>query len=156
MEWYNIIMLRRNKTAQREYEITDRLEAGIVLSGAEVKSVKKRGINFDGAYIKLVGNEALLINASVEAYGFSNPEGYDPKRSRKLLLHKKEIERIRGKLAQAGNLTIVPLSSYIKKGFVKLEIGIGKGRKTWEIKKVEQSKTEKRRIEKEIKDYMKM
>ncbi|KXK09676.1 MAG: SsrA-binding protein, partial [Microgenomates bacterium OLB23] len=64
-------MLRRNKTAQREYEITDRIEAGIVLSGPEVKSVKKRGINFDGAYVKIVGNEAMLINAHVEAYDFT-------------------------------------------------------------------------------------
>ncbi len=148
-------MLRHNKTAQREYEITERFEAGIVLTGAEVKSVKKRGINFDGAYVKLVGNEALLLNANVDVYDFSRPENYDPKRSRKLLLHKKELERIRGKLAQGGNLTIVPISSYIKKGFVKLEIGLGKGRKTWEVKKIEKNRDETRRIQKELKEYIK-
>jgi SsrA-binding protein len=148
-------MLRQNKTAQREFEISDRLEAGIVLTGAEVKSVKKRGINFEGSYIKIVGNDALLINAMIEIYDFSRPETYDARRSRKLLLHKKEINRIRGKIAQGGNLTIVPLSTYVKKGFVKLEVGIGKGRKTWEIKKIEQGKDEKRRVEKEMKDYIK-
>ena len=148
-------MLRRNKTVQREYEIVDRFEAGIVLTGAEVKSVKKRGIHFEGSFIKLVGNEALLLNATVEGYDFSRPENYDPKRSRKLLLHKKELLRIQSKLGQGQNLTIVPISSYVKKGFVKLEIGIGKGRKMWEIKKVEQSKDERRRVEKELKEYIK-
>lgn len=148
-------MLRRNKTAQREYEITDRFEAGIVLTGAEVKSVKKRGINFEGSYVKIVGNEALLINASVEAYNFAHPDNYDPKRSRKLLLHKKELNNIRGKLAQKGNLTIVPVSSYVKKGFVKIEIGLGKGRKTWEVKKIEKTRDETRRVQKELKEYIK-
>lgn len=153
--WYNIFMLSRNKSVQREYEILDRLEAGIVLNGAEVKSVKKRGINFEGAFVKVAGGEALLINATIEIYNFSRPDSHEPKRTRKLLLHKKEIERIQGKLSQGSNLTLVPVSCYIKKSFIKLEIAVAKGRKTWEVKRVEQHRDEERRVQKELKEYLK-
>ncbi len=148
-------MLHRDRKVQREYELLDRYEAGIVLTGAEVKSAKKRGINFEGAFVKIVDGEALLINAMIEGYDFSRPEGYDPRRTRKLLLHRKEIERIEGKLSQKGNLTVVPVQTLQKKGYVKIEIALGRGKKTWEVKKVEKDRDESRRIQKELKEYIK-
>src|SRR3989344_8422692 len=130
-------MLSRNKSIRHEYELLDRYEAGVALRGAEVKAVKKRGINFDGAFVKIVSGEALLLNATIDLYDFSRPDDYDPKRTRKLLLHKKEIAHLEGKLAQGGNLTVVPVSTYTKKARVKIEIALAKGRKTWEIKRVQ-------------------
>lgn len=140
-------MISRNKSLRHEYEIIDRFEAGIVLRGEEVPIAKKRGINFDGSYVKIVGGEAMLINASIESG--------DIKRTRKLLLHKKEIEHIMGKLSQKANLSLVPVKMYQKKGFVKLEIALAKGRKVWEVKKVVKERDEKKRVQKELKEYLK-
>lgn len=142
-----------NRNLNREYEVVEKYEAGVSLTGAEVRSVKEGNIKLDGAHIKILGNVVALINAQIPIYKYSRPEGYEPSRTRKLLLHKREILRLRTKLAGGGNLTIVPISCYNKKGLIKLEIALAKGRKIWEKKKVEKIRDEKRRVEKELKEY---
>ncbi len=149
-------MIIRNRTAKRDYELLDTYEAGIVLAGHEVKAVKTQGIKLEGAYVKLVGNDARLINAHIPRYSFAGKDdSYDPARTRKLLLHKKEVTQIRSKMDQKGDVTLIPTQVYTSHGKIKVEVAIGKGRKNWQKKRVEQRKTQKRIAEKEMKEYLK-
>lgn len=120
-----------NKKAHFDFEISETYEVGIVLMGAEVKSVKGERITLEGSFVKIVGNELYLVNAQIYPYSFARKEGYDPKRSRKLLLHKKEIISLKTKMA-SSNLTLVPLECYNLHGFIKLKIGLARGKKEFE------------------------
>jgi SsrA-binding protein len=118
-----------NKKAYFNYEITEKIEAGISLFGFEVKAVKAGRGSIVGSYIIIRGNEAFLVETDIPPYQPKNaPPEYDPKRVRKLLLTKKEIARLIGFEKEKG-LTIIPLSLYSKHGTIKVEIGIGKGKK---------------------------
>lgn len=134
-----------NKKAHFDYEISETYEVGIVLTGAEVKSVKGERITLEGSFVKIVGNELYLVNAQIYPYSFARPEGYDPKRSRKLLLHKKEIISLKTKMASA-NLTLVPLECYNLHGFIKLKIGLAKGKKEFEKREKIKKRDENRNI----------
>ena len=149
-------MIYRNKTAQREYELLETFEAGIALYGAEVKSVKTRGIKLDGAHVRVVNSEVFLISSEIQPYQHAQIDDYDTNRTRKLLLHRKEILKLQVKLSQGSSLTIVPVLCYNTRGKIKVEIALAKGRKTWEKKKIEARKTEQRRTEKEMKEYLKV
>lgn len=144
-----------NKQFGREYRPIEKYEAGVMLSGAEVKSVKEGRINLADSFVKIMGDEAFLINGEIPIYQYARPEGYDSRKTRKLLLHSNEIERLKGKLSQGAGLTIVPISCYNKKGLIKLEIALCKAKKTWEKKKVEKERTVQRNVQKEIKEYIK-
>jgi len=141
-----------NKKANREYEIIDKIEAGIVLTGAEVKSIREGKIKLEDSYIKFIDNTPVLLNAQIYPYKFAHNVEYDSKRSRKLLLNKKEIEKLKIKMKAKGNLTMIPLACYNKKNLIKIELGLAKGKKIWEVKKIEKNRDEKRRIEKELKE----
>ncbi len=127
-------VLAVNKRAKFDYEILETYEAGLVMLGHEVKSVKTGHISLKGSYVTLkVGEKKLpvayLINAHIPLYKHAGRlQGYDPDRSRKLLLKKKEINYLIGKKQEQG-LTLVPIKLYTRKGFIKLEFGIGKGKK---------------------------
>jgi SsrA-binding protein len=138
--------LAKNKKAYFDYEILETYEAGIVLQGHEVKSVKLGHISLKGAYVSIKGNEAYLVNAHISPYQPANmAKDYDPTRSRKLLLNRAEINTLIGKSKSEG-LTALPLSVYTKKGKIKIEIGIGRGKKKHE----KREKVKKRDTEKEI------
>lgn len=124
-------ILAKNKTAYRDYQILDKLEAGIVLTGSEVKSVKNGNVNIKDAYISFKSGEAELIGVNISRYAHEQSQSYDPIRKRKLLLHKKEIQDLALKLKQEG-LTMVPLIIYEEKGKIKVEIGSAKGRKKYD------------------------
>lgn len=118
-----------NKRASFDYEILETCEAGIELKGFEVKSVKSGRFGINGTYAVIRNNEAWLINADIPPYQPKNsPSDYDPKRTRRLLLHNEEIKTLTGRIQEKG-LTLTPLKVYIKNGRVKLEIGLGKSRK---------------------------
>lgn len=138
-----------NKRAFYDYQISDRLEAGINLLGAEVKAVRLGHADLSGSFVKIIGSEAYLVNAKIFPYKYAQPEGYDENRTRKLLLHKKEIISLKGK-TDGANLAIVPLSLYIKDGFIKVELGLGKGKKQYQKKEAIKAKDIKRGIEQEI------
>lgn len=144
-----------NRKFQREYEEVERLEAGIALSGAEVKSIRLERMKIDDAFVKIIGDEVFLINAEISPYEHASARGYDPKRSRKLLLHKKEITRLRTKLLGGGKLTIAPVSCYNKGPFIKLEIALAKGRKDLQKRKLEKNRDVERNEKREAKEYMK-
>lgn len=143
--------LATNKKALFDYEILERYEGGIELKGFEVKAVKKGLAGLKGAYVRVKNEkEAYLINAYIAPYQVANiPSTYDPTRSRKLLLHKKELRALLGKTSQKG-LTLVSLSLYLKNNRVKLEFGLGRGKK--KVDKREQIK--KREVERRMRRYL--
>lgn len=121
--------LALNKRAKYDYDILEKFEAGLILKGHEVKSIKTGRVNLRGAYVVIKDDEAYLINADIPPYQPKNiPEDYKPDRTRKLLLHKKEIKTLIGRGREKG-LTLVPIRVYDKKGKLKLEFGIGKSKK---------------------------
>ena len=118
-----------NKRAHYDYEILEKIEGGLVLAGYEVKSIKTGHVSLKGAFVTIKDNELFLTNASIPAYQPANmPDNYDPERSRKVLAHKSQIKSLIGKISQKG-LTLVPIKVYSKRGLVKLEFGVGKGKR---------------------------
>lgn len=145
-----------NKTARRDFEIVSTIEVGVVLTGSEVKSAKKEGIQLKDSYVKIVSGVPMLIHSHIPHYKqASYDKQHDPDRTRNLLMHKKEILKLQTKLKEKQNLTIIPLSCYVKSGMIKCEIALAKRRKNWQVKKVEQNRTETRRIEKDIRERLK-
>ena len=143
-----------NRKFHREYSEVEAIEAVISLYGSEVKSIRKGGLKLDDSYAKIMDKGVFLINAQIPIYEYAKIEGYDPKRSRKLLLHKKELLRLRTKIA-SGGLTLAPKSCYNKGPLIKLEIALVKGRKDIEKRKLEKNRDIKRNEKREVKDYMK-
>ncbi len=138
-----------NKRAFFDYEILDRFEAGINLYGAEVKAVRLGHADLTGSFVRITGSEAYLINAKIFPYEYSRPENYDERRTRKLLLHKKEIVALKSK-TEGQNLTLVPVSLYTTKSFIKLEIALGKGKKQYDKKESIKKKDIQRELEQEL------
>ena len=120
-----------NKKALFNFEITDRIEAGIVLTGGETKSVFGEHVKLEDSFVKIVGGEIYVLNMQIFPYQFATNVKADQKRTRKLLVHKKQIISLKTKLQQS-NLTLVPLSIYNKGKTIKLEIGLARGKKKWD------------------------
>ena len=120
-----------NRKAFHDYEILEKYEAGIVLTGAEVKSVRGGRMTLEGSFIRAIGSEIYLVNAEIYLYTFARPENYEPRRTRKLLMHKKEIISLKSKM-DSSNLTIVPLECYNHGGIFKLKIGLARGKKEYQ------------------------
>ena len=116
-----------NRKAKRDYEVAETYEAGLVLVGSEVKSLRQGKADLKDSYAMVQGGEMWLVGAYVAPYSFSREGGHDPERTRKLLLHRQEIDRIASKVAERG-FTLVPLRLYLKEGKVKVELGLAKGR----------------------------
>lgn len=144
-----------NRNVGRDFELLERMEAGIVLTGAEVKAARAGHVKLEGAYVKVINNEMFLINAQITINKANANAGYDAQRTRKLLLHRAQILRFKVKMAGSASLTIVPVAWYNKKHQIKLEIALAKGKKIWQVKRIEQRRDEKRQIEKELKERMK-
>ena len=121
--------LATNRRARHEYDILETVEAGLVLRGTEVKSLRDSQVTFKDAYATIRNNEAWLRGCHINPYSHGTDANHDPDRDRKLLLHKREINRLGGRIAERG-LTLIPLRLYLKAGRVKLEIGLARGRKT--------------------------
>ncbi len=143
-----------NRKVTYDYTILDRFEAGIHLTGAEVKSLKGGHANLEGSFVRLMGSEAYLVNAQIFPYIYARPQGYDPRRTRKLLLHKKEIISLRSKI-EGSNLTLVPLSWYTRGPLIKLEIGLARGKKQYEKREAKKREDQKRELEQEYRGKVK-
>ncbi len=144
-----------NKKIHRQYQILEKYEAGIVLTGYETKSIKNNRLRLDEAYVKFINNAPYLVNDLIPLYPYAKVKNYDEKRSRKLLLNKKEIVRLKTKLQSSRGLTIVPVSCYNKGALLKLEIALVRPRKEIEKRKLEKEKDIQRNQEKELKEYLK-
>lgn len=142
-----------NKNLRNYSSSLERIEAGIVLSGQEVKAIREGHANLTNSYVKIIGSEAYLVNAKIFPYKFARTTDYDEARTRKLLLHKKEIIALKNKIGQ-GNLALVPLSIYTKQNLIKLELGITRGKKTYEKKRLLKEKDIQRQAEQELKELV--
>ncbi|OHB17071.1 MAG: SsrA-binding protein [Parcubacteria group bacterium RIFCSPLOWO2_01_FULL_40_65] len=142
-----------NRKVYHDYEILEKYEAGIILKGHEVKAIRNGKISILGSYVQIIDNEAFLIGATIVPYQPKNtPQNYDPEKNRKLLLNKKEITGLIGKVKERG-LTIVPLKVYDKKGKIKIEIGLAKAKKKYDKRRSIRKREEKRKIERVLKQY---
>ncbi|WP_084962076.1 SsrA-binding protein SmpB [Thermoactinospora rubra] len=124
-------LIAQNKRARHDYHISDTFEAGLVLQGTEVKSLRQGRATLTDGYATVEGGEAWLINVHIPEYAQGTWTNHAARRKRKLLLHRKEIDKLAAKLKEGG-LTIVPLSLYFKDGKAKIEIGLGRGKKDWD------------------------
>jgi SsrA-binding protein len=141
-----------NKTAPQKFKIEEKYEAGVELLGSEVKAIRLGHADLSGSYVKLMSGQAYLINAKIFPYKFSRVEGYQEDRSRRLLLHKKELLSLKNKL-DTGKFTLAPLSLYLKHGRFKLEIGLAKGKKDYERRKDLKQQAINRDQERELKNF---
>lgn len=145
----NIVI--HNKKAKRDYEILEKLEAGIVLLGSEVKSIRAGKVNMDDSFVLPKNGEMFLLNLKISPYQNAKYFGHEETRSRKLLMHKKEIEKWTSKFKEK-RLTIIPLKMYInQKGIVKVEIALCKGKKLYDKRFEERKKEDQRKIERALK-----
>ena len=143
-----------NPKAHFDYSILEALEAGLVLSGQEVKSVKTGKVSLRGSYVKILNAEAWLIGATISPYQQNNTSpDYDPQRTRKLLLKKKEVNHLFEKSQESG-LSIVPLKLYGKKNLIKLEIGLARGKKKYDKRETIKKQEEEKKIRQKIKSYL--
>jgi len=137
-----------NKKALHNYHILEHLEAGIVLSGGEVKSIRNGRLDLGESHVRILNGEAVLINAHIPPYQGSD-ESYDPQRSRKLLLHKSQINSLVGKLSRGG-ITLVPVSIYEKNNRFKVEIGLARSKKEFDKRRIIKERDHIRRVEQEL------
>jgi SsrA-binding protein len=121
-------VLATNRKAFFRFEVLERAEAGVALVGTEVKSIRDGGLSFSDSFVELRGGELFLVGCRIAPYSHGNVMNHAPERDRKLLLHKREILKLGGKATGKG-LTIVPLRAYLRRGRVKLEIGLGRGKR---------------------------
>jgi len=141
-----------NRRAHYDYEILEKFEGGLVLKGYEVKAIKTGKASLKGSYVLIRNNEAFLINAHISPYQKANtPDNYQPDQTRKILLRKSEIKSLIGRTKQKG-LTIVPIKMYTKKGIIKLQFGLGKGKRKIDKREAIAKREAKRRIERAIKE----
>jgi len=138
-----------NKKAGFDFHFLEKFEAGILLTGGEVKSVRTGAASLTDSYVKILNQEPFLLNAYIAPYKYAFDPSYDPKRSRKLLLNKSEIEFLTGKLA-SSNLTIVPVKMYTAHNLVKLQIALAKAKKKSDKRDILKRKTINREIESEL------
>lgn len=141
-----------NRKAKYDYEILDTYEAGIVLTGTEIKSIRQGSANLKDSYATIKNNEAYLLNMHISHYKEGNIFNHDETRTRKLLLHKKEILKIRDKIEIAG-LTLIPIKLYFKKNKAKILLGIARGKKEYDKREAIKQRDIDRNLKKEYKNY---
>ena len=141
-----------NRKAYHEYFIEDRFEAGIVLRGTEIKSVRKGHVQLKDSYVSFVNGEAFIKEMHISPYEYGNIFNHDETRERKLLLHRDEIRKLSDKVKLKG-YTVVPLSMYLHNGYAKMEIALAKGKDLHDKRNSEKEETAKREIEKAMKNY---
>jgi len=139
----------QNRKARYNYFIEKELEAGIVLTGTEIKSIRKGSANFNDAYVTIKNNEAFIINMYIARYEEGNRNNHDERRTRKLLLHKSEIKRLANELKVQG-ITLVPLKLYFKDGIAKVSVGLARGKKLYDKRET----IKKRDLEREQKNII--
>ncbi len=145
-------VLVKNKKATFNYHILDKMEAGLVLSGQEVKAVREGKASLFGSYVTIKKSECYLVNCNISPYQPKNtPTSYDPRRDRKLLLKKKEIDYLSGKTKEKG-ITLIPLRIYTKKNLLKIEVGIAKGKKKYDKREA----IKKREIDRDLRRITKV
>jgi SsrA-binding protein len=144
-------IIAQNKTAGRNYFIEEAMEAGIVLVGTEVKALREGKVNLKDSYVLVENGEVFVIDMHISPYSHGNRMNHEPLRKRKLLLHSREIRRLYGKSRERG-LALFPLKLYFKNGRVKMELGVGKGKKLYDKREDMKGKDAKREMERGVRE----
>jgi SsrA-binding protein len=147
----HIKIVCQNKKARYDYHIIEVIEAGMVLVGTEVKSLREGRANLKDSYARIRDGELYLLQAHISPYSHASFDNHDPERVRKLLVHKRELKRLTGKTQEKG-LTLVPLKIYFKDGKAKIELALASGKKSYDKRETLKRQTQKREMERAIKD----
>ena len=145
-------VIATNRKAWHEYHILEKYEGGMVLYGSEVKAIREGKANIKEAYVRFINNELFAVGMHIGKYSNEGYSTHSPVRDRKLLLHKKELLKIRKMVDEKGK-TLIPLSLYLKGGRVKVEFGLAKGKKIWDKRKSKLEKDVKREVDRAMKNY---
>jgi len=152
LEKQHIRVIARNKKARYNYHIDDEYEAGIVLRGTEVKSIRNGSANLKDSYARVKNGEMFVYQMHIGTYKYANIDNHEPLQPRKLLLHKKEINKIHGKM-QGKGYALVPLSLYFKEGKVKISLGLARGKRLYDKRQTIKNREAKRDLDREKKKY---
>jgi SsrA-binding protein len=144
-----IKVVATNRKARHDYIIEDTYEAGIALLGSEIKSIRAGQVNLRDSYAAIRDGEVWLLNAHISPYKQASYQNHEPRRERKLLLHRREINRLTGKLQEKG-LTLVPLRIYLKNGRAKVELGLARGKRSFDKRQTLREKADQRQIERAL------
>jgi SsrA-binding protein len=144
-----------NKKARYEYEILETLEGGLALTGTEVKSLRAGQASITEGFAAIFGNEAWLVDCQIQPYAFGNLNNHEPRRRRKILLHRREIAKLTGKIKEKG-LSLIPLKIYFKNGLAKVEIGVGRGKKLHDKREAIKSRDTAREASREMRVRVKV
>ena len=145
-------VIATNRKAWHEYHILEKYEGGMVLYGSEVKAIREGKANIKEAYVRFIDNELFTVGMHIGKYSNEGYSTHSPIRDRKLLLHKRELSKIR-KLVEEKGKTLIPLSLYLKHGRVKMEFGLAQGKKIWDKRKTKMEKDVKREVDRAMKNY---
>ena len=145
-------VIATNRKAWHEYHILEKYEGGMVLYGSEVKAIREGKANIKEAYVRFIDNELFTVGMHIGKYSNEGYSTHSPVRDRKLLLHKRELSKIR-KLVEEKGKTLIPLSLYLKHGKVKMEFGLAQGKKMWDKRKSKIEKDVKRQVDRAMKNY---
>lgn len=148
-------MIAQNKKAYHDYFIEDTYEAGIVLQGTEIKSIRAGRVNLRDAFARIEKGEVFMYNVHISPYEQGNRYNHDPLRPRKLLLHRREIDKLMGETKEAG-YSLIPTKIYIKDGYAKVEIALAKGKKKYDKREAMKKKEAKREIERTFKERQRL
>ncbi len=141
-----------NRKARHEYHILEKYEAGIALKGTEVKSIREGKVSIKESYVRFFNNEIFIVGMHISDYSNRGYSEVENTRDRKLLLHRRELNKLKSKIDEKG-VTMVPLSIYLKKNLIKIEFGLAKGKKLWDKRKDKMDKDIKRSIDRKLKEY---
>ena len=148
----SIKVIATNRKARHEYHIIEKYEGGIILHGSEVKAIREGKANIKEAYVRFSGNELFVIGMHIGKYSNEGYSTHEPVRDRKLLLHKRELKKMRKMVDEKGK-TLIPLSIYFKGGNVKVEFGLAQGKKLWDKRKAKMEKDVNRQVDRALKSY---
>ncbi len=148
----SIKVIVTNRKARHEYHILEKYEGGIILHGSEVKAIREGKANIKEAYVRFSGKELFVIGMHIGKYSNEGYSTHTPVRDRKLLLHKKELKKMRKMVDEKGK-TLIPLSIYFKGGNVKVEFGLAQGKKLWDKRKAKMDKDVNRQVDRALKSY---
>jgi len=145
----NVKIIATNRKARHDYHIDDTIEAGLVLTGTEIKSIRAGQVNLRDSYAVVRGNELWLLSMHIAPYKQASYANHEPRRDRKLLLHRREINRLIGKLQEKG-LTLVPLKLYLRNSRAKVELGLARGKKTYDKRQAMRERDDRRQIDRAV------
>jgi SsrA-binding protein len=146
-----IKVVATNRKAYHEYQFHDTYEAGLVLMGSEIKSIRAGRVSLQDGFVQFENGEAWLVNVHIAQYDPASRQNHEPKRKRKLLLHRREIERLQSRVQEKG-FTVVPTKLYLKDGRAKVEIGLARGKKLYDKREAIAKRESKRQVERALKD----